>query len=213
MHQVVRHRNVHRRDARDVDDHYFCAVGADSAQQLFGQLSRPLRVDHPDDRENQQAFANLQNRSRQFPDGFLLLTDDALAFLDETDGHGVGDAVGRRFVGVQDAVQLLEIGLILCEKRARQHVAEEENNTDNFMRFDAARNDALGKISCVSLQRFEGFRLESLDVAVVHRRGFGEDFFLGHSRQQPGFRNAANPLFAELRSVLAEVCHQFAKQL
>lgn len=71
----------------------------------------------------QQLLAHLQHRRRQLADGLLLLADDALAFLDEADAHGVGDAVGRRLVGVQDAVEHVELGLILLEQRTRQDVA------------------------------------------------------------------------------------------
>src|SRR4029077_2772971 len=98
--------------------------GADAAEELFGELAGALRVDHADDRENQQALANLKRRSGELADGLLLLADGALAFLNESDGHSVGDAVGGGLVGVQDATQLAEIGLVFGEQRARQNVAQ-----------------------------------------------------------------------------------------
>ena len=210
---MVGDRNVHGRHACDINDDDLCTVGANPAEQLLSQLPGALRVDHADNRENQEPLTNLQDWRREFTNGFLLLANDALALLNETNRHGVGDAVCRRLVRVQDAVELFEIGLVLCEERARQHVAKEENDSHDFVCFNASRDDAFGKVSRVSLQRFEGFGLESFHVAVIHRRRFGEDFFLGHGREQSRFRNAVDPLFAKLSSVLAEVCHQFSKQL
>src|SRR6266542_6416974 len=109
LHEVVRDVRVHGRDAGDVDDHDLRAVGADRPQQLLGELARPLRIDHADDGENEQALAHLQHRRRQLPDRLLLLPDDALALLHEAHGHRVGDAVGRGLVGVEDAVELVEV--------------------------------------------------------------------------------------------------------
>src|ERR671922_1259860 len=213
LHQVVRDGNVHSRHARDIDDNDLRAIRANPAEQLFGQLACALRVDDADDWENEEPLTNLQDRRREFTNGFLLLTNDSLAFLNETDRHRVGDAICRWFVGVQDAVEFLEIRLVLCKEGAGKHVAEEQNDSNDFVRFNASRDDAFGQVSRISLQSLEGLGLESFHVAVIHGRGFCEDFFLGHGRQQSRFRNAADPLFAKLSSVLAEVCHQLSKQL
>jgi hypothetical protein len=59
-------------------------------------------------------------------------------FLDETDGDGIGDSVGGQLIGVEDAVEFSEIGLILSEQRASEDVTQEKNNTDDFVRFEAA---------------------------------------------------------------------------
>src|SRR6266571_4587989 len=72
--------------------------------------------------------------------------------------------------GVENAVQLVEVFVILAEQRARQHVAQQQHDADDFMRLDAARNDALRQVARVGLQRLERPRLQRLDVVVVHRR-------------------------------------------
>src|SRR5690242_5935721 len=113
LHQVVRDSNVHGRHTGDINNDDLCTIRANATEQLFGQLASALRVDDADNRENQKPLTNLQDRRREFADGFLLLTNDALALLNETDRHGVSDAVCRRLVRVQDAIQLLEIGLVL----------------------------------------------------------------------------------------------------
>ncbi len=130
--------------------------------------------------------------------------------MNEADGHGVGDAVCCRLVGVEDAVELFRIRLVLCEKRTSEDIAEEQYDTDDFMRFDAARNNSFGEVAGVSLQGFEGAGFEGFDVAVVNRRCFGEDFLFGHGGKQPRFGNSTEPLFAELRTVLPEVSYEFA---
>ena len=148
---MVGDRNVHGRHACDINDDDLCTIRANPAEQLLSQLPGALRVDHADNRENQEPLTNLQDWRREFTNGFLLLANDALALLNETNRHSVGDAVCRRLVRVQDAVELFEIGLVLCEERARQHVAKEENDSHDFVRFNASRDDAFGKISRVSL--------------------------------------------------------------
>src|ERR1700674_817745 len=116
LHQVIGHRDVHRGHAGDVDDDDLGAVGANGPPELFGQLPRALRIDDADDRQDEQPLAHLQHRRRQLADRFLLLADDALALLHETDRHGIGDAVGRGLIGVQDAVELFKVGLVLGEQ-------------------------------------------------------------------------------------------------
>jgi hypothetical protein len=53
-----------------------------------------VRIDDADDRQDEQALADLEHRHRQLANGLLLLADDALALLHEADGHGDRDAVG-----------------------------------------------------------------------------------------------------------------------
>src|SRR6266849_591021 len=121
LHQVVRDAGVHGRHTGHVDHDDLGAVGADRAQQLFGQLPGALRVDDADDRQNQQPLADLQHGRRQLPDRFLLLADDALALFDESDGHGVRDAVRRGLVAVENTVQFFDIVLVLGEQRAGEY--------------------------------------------------------------------------------------------
>src|SRR6266513_986162 len=155
LHEMVRHVRVHRRDAGDVDDDHLRAVGADGAQQLLRELSRALRVDDADDRQNQQSLAHLQHRGGQLPDGLLLLPDDPLALLHEADGDRIRDAVCRRLVGIEDAVELVEVSVVLAEQRAGEHVTQQQYDADDFVRLDASRDDALGEIARVRLQRLE----------------------------------------------------------
>jgi hypothetical protein len=97
-------------DAGDVDDDDFGAVGADAAQELVGELLGAWAVEDADDGEDEESFADLEYGGGQFADGVLLLADDAFALFDEADGDGVGDAVGGGFVGVEDAVEQVEVG-------------------------------------------------------------------------------------------------------
>jgi hypothetical protein len=53
------------------------------------------RLEHADDRQDEQALAHLQHRRRQLADGVLLLADDPLALVDEAHRDRVGDPVGR----------------------------------------------------------------------------------------------------------------------
>jgi hypothetical protein len=79
-------------------------------------LAGALAVEDADDRQDQQLLAHLQHRGGQLADRFLLLADDAFAFLDEADGHRVRNAVGRGFVGVEHPVEQVEIRLVLLEQ-------------------------------------------------------------------------------------------------
>ena len=62
LHQVIGHRRIHCRHARDVDHHHLGAIRAYAAQQLLGQLARSLRIDDTDDGQDQQPLAHLQYR-------------------------------------------------------------------------------------------------------------------------------------------------------
>ena len=136
---MVGHARVQRRDAGHVDDDHLGAVGADAPQELLGELAGALRVDEADHREDEQALADLEHRSRQEPDGLLLLADDALALLHEPDRHGDRDAVRGGLVGVEHAVQHAHVAVVLREQRAGQHVAEQEHDADDLVGLDAAR--------------------------------------------------------------------------
>src|SRR4029077_1497123 len=109
------------------------AVGAKRAQQLRGQLARALWIDDADDRQNEEPLAHLKHRGGQLPDRFLLLPDDTLALLHESDGHRVGDAVGRRLVGVENPVELVEVLVILAEQRPGEAAAEEQPGPAPFV--------------------------------------------------------------------------------
>jgi hypothetical protein len=101
--------------------------------------------------ENKQPLAYLEHRRGELADRFLLLPNDALALLHETHGHRVGDPVGRGLVGVENAVQLLEIFLVLGEQRAGEHVTQQEHDPHDFVRLHAPRDDALRQIAGVRL--------------------------------------------------------------
>src|SRR5712671_2360425 len=212
LHQVVGDAGVHGRHTGHVDHDDLGAVGANRAQQLFGELTGTLWIDDADDRQNQQPLAHLKHWRRQLPDRFLLLPDDALALFDESDGHRVRDAVRRGLVAVEDSVQLFDIVLVFIEQRAGEYVTEQEHDADDFVCFDAPRNDSLRQSPRVRLQGFERSGLERFHVVVVYRGRFGEDFFLGHRRQQLGARNAPRPFLAQLRAVLSQVRDQLAQQ-
>ena len=189
------------------------AVGADAAQQLLGELARPLTVEHADDREDQQALADLQHRRRELADRLLLLADDALALLHEVDRHRVGDPVGGRLVGVEHLVEVVEVALVLLEQRAVQHVAQQQHDAEHLVGLDAARDDALGQVARVVLERLDRAGLQHLDVVVVHRRRLGEDLLLGQGRQQARLADPARPLLPQLRAVVAQVGHQLGEQV
>jgi hypothetical protein len=208
---VVRDLRVHRRHTRDVDHHDLRAVGPNRAQQLLGELARALGVDHADDRQDQQALAHLQHRRRQLADGFLLLADDALALLHEPHRHRRRDPVGRRLVGIEHPVQESEVGLVLLEQRAGQHVAQQEHDPDDLGGVDAPRDDPFRQAAGVGLECLHATGLQHFDVVVEHRGGFGEDLFLGHRGEQPGFGDPSYPFFPQLRPVASEVGDELAQ--
>src|SRR5947209_9720402 len=147
--QMVGHGRVDVGHARDVQHDDLGAVGPDAAEQLLGQLPRALGIDDADDGDDEQALANLEDRGRQLTDRFLLLAADALALLDETAGDRDRDAVGRRLVRVEHAIELVEVFVILREERAREHVAKQEHDPDDLVRLDASRNDAFREVARV----------------------------------------------------------------
>jgi hypothetical protein len=56
---------------------------------------------------------------------------------------------------------------VLGEQGACQHVAEQQNNTDDFIGLDAAWDNPLGKIAGVRLQSFKSSGLERFNIVVI----------------------------------------------
>ncbi len=100
---------------------------------------------------------------------------------------------------------------VLAEQGAGENVAEQEDDADDLVRFDASGDDAFRQVAGVGLQRLDAAGLEHLDVVVVHRRGLGEDFFLAHRGEQFGVRDAAGPFLSQLSPVLPQMCNQLAQ--
>ena len=207
---MIRDGGVHRRHTGDVDDHDASTIGADAAQELLGELPRALWVDQADDGQDEQALANLEHGRGEFANRILLLADDSFALLHEAHRHGAGDGVRRGFVSVEQAREILGILMVFREQRAREHVTEQEHDADDLVRLDAAGDDALRQVLGVRLQRLQCPGLQGLEVAVVDRRGFGEDLILRHGRQQMGLDDPADPFLAQLRPILYEVSDDLA---
>ena len=108
------------------------------AEQLIGELCSSLAIKNADDGQDQQPLADLQHGCGQLADRVLLLADDAFAFIDEANGNGVRDPVRCRFICVEDAVEHGEVVVILREERAREYVAEQQDDADDFVRLDAS---------------------------------------------------------------------------
>src|SRR3954471_23289677 len=105
LHKVVGDGHIDGRDTGDVDDDDLRAVRLDRPEQLLGQLTRALRVEHADDRQDQQPPADLKNGRGELADRRLLLADHPLPLVDEADADGHGDAVRSGLVGVKDPVE------------------------------------------------------------------------------------------------------------
>ena len=144
--------------------------------------------------------------------GLLLLANDALSLLHETDGYGVGDPVRRRLVSVQDPVEQFEVRSIFGEERAREYVAQQQHNAHHLVGLYPARDDAPGEVARVGLQCLERSRLQRIHVVVVHGGHLGEDLLVGHRVQQFRRDDPAGPLLAQLGAVLAQVGDQPAQQ-
>jgi hypothetical protein len=156
---------------------------------------------------------DLQHRRGELADRLLLLADDALALLHEVDRHGVRDPVGGRLVGVEHLVEVVEVALVLLEQRAVEHVAQQQDDPEHLVGLDAARDDALGQVAGVVLQRLDRAGLQHLDVVVVDGRRLVEDL-LGRQRgQQARLADPASPLLAQVRAVGAEVRDQLLEQV
>ncbi len=102
--------------------------------------------------------------------------------------------------------------MILLEQGRREHVAKQQHNPEHFVRLDASRNDALGEVARVLLQRLHGAGFEHGHVVVIHGRGLDKDLFLGHRREQTRLGDTPRPLLAKLRTILAQVRHQLGQQ-
>ena len=89
-------------------------------------------------------------------------------------------------------------------------VAKQKNDSHDLMGLDSPGNDAFGEVPRVVLQCLERFRFQRLHIAVIHRGRLRKDLFLGHRGEQARLRNSANPFFAQLRTILPQVGHQFA---
>src|ERR687894_405939 len=194
LHEVVGHGRVDLGHAGDVDDDDLGAVGADGAEELLGELPGALAVEGTDDRQDHEPLAHLQHGRRQLADGLLLLADDALALLDEADPDRVGDAVGRRLVGVEHPVEQVEVGLVLLEQRPGEHVAQQQDDADHLVGLDAPGDDALGEATGVVLQRLDLAGLEHLDVVVVDARRLAEHLVGCHGGEHGRPRDAPRPL-------------------
>ena len=151
-----------------------------AAEQLLGELAGARGVQDADDRQDQQAVAELQHRRRELPHRLLLLVDDPLALLDEAHPDGHRDAVRRRLVGVEDAIEQLEVVLVLREQRPRQDVAQEEHDPEHLVGLDAARDDPLGELARVGLEVLDAAGLERVDVVVEDLGRLGEDLLVRH---------------------------------
>ena len=146
---------------------------------MIGRISKP--------------FADLQDRRRQLAQRVLLLADDAFALLDEADRDGVRDPVRRGLVGVENAVEQVEVVAVLLEQRPGQDVAQQQDDPDDLVGLDPPRDDPLGQVAGVMAQLLDAPGLQDLDVVVVHGSGLGEDLLLGHRRQQVRVVDPAAP--------------------
>ena len=109
-----------------------------------------------------------------------MTANDALALLDKAHRHRIRNTVRRRLIGVEDAVEQLEVRLILREERAREHIAQEQHDTHDLVRFHPSRDDAFREITGVCLQRLDGTGFQHLHVVIIDRCGFGKHFLAGH---------------------------------
>src|SRR6478609_226463 len=212
LHQVVRDDLVDFRDAGDVHDDDLGAVGADAAEQLFGELLGALGVQDPDDGQYQESFPDLEHGGGQIAQGVLLLPDDPFAFLDEADRDGVRDAVGGGFVGVQDAVEQREVAVVFLEQGSGQHIPEQQDDPDDLVGFHAPRDDPFGQVAGVVLEGLDAARFQDFDIVVVDGRGLGEDLLVGHRGEQVRVGDPAGPFLAQVRAVLPQVRDQFREQ-
>ena len=142
----------------------------------------------------------------------LLLVDDPLALLDEAHPDRHRDPVGRRLVRVEDAIEELEVLLVLGEQRTRQHVAQEEHDPEHLVRLDAAGDDPLRELAGVGLEVLDAAGLQGVDVVVVDLGRLGEDLLVRHHAQQLRLADAPRPLLAQLGAVVAQVRHQLLQQ-
>src|SRR3954471_18562069 len=212
LHEMVGDGHVDGRDAGDVDDHHLRPVRLDGAEELLGELSRALGVEHPDDRQDQQPPADLEHRRGELADRRLLLANDPLALVDEADADGHGDAVRGRLVGVEDPVEQVGVALVMDEQRPGQDVPQQQDDPEDLMGLDAAMDDPLRQRARVGAQRLDAAGLERVDVVVVHRRHLGEDLLGAHHPQELRVRDPLHPRLEELGAVLAQVGDELREQ-
>ena len=103
--------------------------------------------------------------------------------------------------------------LVLLEQGARQHVPEEQDDAHDLMRLHAARDDPLGQVPGVVLQRLDAAGLEHLDVVVVDRCGLGGHLLRRHRLEQVRFMDPVCPFLAQPGALLAQVRHELRQQL
>ena len=108
--------------------------------------------------------------------------------------HGVRDPVRRRLVGVEHAVEQLEVVAVLLEERPGEDVAEQQDDPDHLVRLDAARDDPLGQVAGVVAQLLDAARLQHRDVVVVDRRDLAEHLLGSHRRQQVRLVDPVRPI-------------------
>src|SRR5471030_2985237 len=80
------------------------------------------------------------------------------------------------------------------------------------MCLDAPRDDALGQVARVRLERRERAGSKRLHVVVVYGGGLDEDLRLGHRGEELRGRDATCPLLAQHGPILPEVSDEFTQQ-
>ena len=128
--------------------------------------------------------------------GFLLLTNDPLALLDETATHRIGNTIGGRFVGLEDAFEQVEVVVILLEKLAGQDVAQHQHNPQHFLRVHAARDDTPRQVVGVGFKGLDAAGFHDIKVIVVDGLCFRIDLPLAHGGKELGILNAPGPFLA-----------------
>ena len=112
--------------------------------------------------------------------------------------EGESEAAGRR----TSTTPSPSSGLVSADSRRSQYVTQ-QHDADDLVGFDPARDDPLGQVPGVVLQRLDAAGLRHPDVVVVHRGRLREDLLRGHRREQLGVGDPVGPLPPQLRPVLA----------
>ena len=95
--------------------------------------------------------------------------------------------------------------LVVHKQRAREHVAQKQDDAEHLVRLDTARDDPLGQVARVGLERLDAARLEGIDVVVVDGSDLGEDLLRRHHAKQLGVGDPPDPFLSQLRPVLPQV--------
>src|SRR5918994_7186832 len=212
LHEVVGNGEVDGRDSSDVKPHDARTFCLDRAEKLLGELPGPLEAQHADERKHDEPVPHLQHRGGELADRLLLLTDHPLALFHEADAHGDGDAVRRRLVGVEDPVQEFWVLLVTDEERSREHVPQQQDDAQDLVRVDPARDDPLREVPGVGLERLDAAGLERRNVVVVHGGDLGVDLVWSHRRQQVGVGDPVRPLLTQTGAVVAQVADELRKE-